>query len=128
MKTWLFAFTIATLVGFASLAPGQEPNREDESKAIHKRYSEIASEYEIIGRVISNVDVTAPLWNPRGKSKQQIRQRAQFFTDAFEVKRTPEQQGRAKLSWVEMHFTSTLSPRLVLNLGGCPNQGEYDAA
>lgn len=35
---------------------------------IHQGYSETADQYEVDGRIVSNVDVTAPLWNPRGKT------------------------------------------------------------
>jgi hypothetical protein len=48
------------------------------------------------GFVISNEDISAYLWNPRGKTEEQIAARARFLTDAYDVKRTDEQQQRAQ--------------------------------
>jgi len=62
---------------------------------IHQGYSDTANQYEVDGWVISNVDLGANLWNPRGKSKQQVRERAQFLADSYDLKRSPEQQKRA---------------------------------
>lgn len=62
---------------------------------IHQGYSDTAPEYEVNGRVISNVDLKAYLWNPRGKSEEQLRERAAFLLEAYDLKRTPEQQARA---------------------------------
>ena len=46
---------------------------------------------------VSDVDVKAELWNPRGKSQEEINARAEFITEAyFSLTRTPEQQERAK--------------------------------
>jgi microsomal dipeptidase-like Zn-dependent dipeptidase len=63
---------------------------------IHQGYSETADQYEVDGWVISNVDVYANLWNPRGKTDDQILERAQFLTDSYDLVRTPEQQTRAQ--------------------------------
>ena len=62
----------------------------------HQGYSESAPQYEVDGWVISNVDVRANLWNPRGKSEDQILERAQFLADAYDLERTPGQQERAR--------------------------------
>jgi membrane dipeptidase len=62
---------------------------------IHEGYSETAPLYKVDGFVISNHNIEAYLWNPRGKTEEQVAERAQFISDAYEVKRTPEQQKRA---------------------------------
>jgi microsomal dipeptidase-like Zn-dependent dipeptidase len=62
----------------------------------YQGYSDTAPQYEVDGWVISNVDVKANLWNPRGKSEEQILERARFLTDAYDLERTPEQQARAR--------------------------------
>lgn len=92
---------------FLSLAGcGQAPENEQASSnpdvsanagetEIHQGYSETAPLYEVDGNVISNVDATARLWNPRGKTPEQIAERARYLTDAYDLKRTPEQQARA---------------------------------
>jgi membrane dipeptidase len=62
---------------------------------IHEGYSETAPSYRVDGFVISNDNIEAYLWNPRGKTEEKIARRAQFVADAYEVKRTPTQQQRA---------------------------------
>jgi membrane dipeptidase len=59
---------------------------------IHQGYSETAPLYRVDGFVISNDNIEAYLWNPRGKTEEQIAQRAKFISEAYEVTRTPEQQ------------------------------------
>jgi len=65
-----------------------------ESK-VHQGYSETAPQYEVNGRVISNVDVKAFRWNPRGKTDEQIAERAAFLAASYDIALTPEQQKRA---------------------------------
>jgi microsomal dipeptidase-like Zn-dependent dipeptidase len=67
----------------------------ESSQEIHQGYSETVDEYEVDGWVISNVDVKAKLWNPRGKTKEQIEARAKFLTEAYDIKRTEAQTTRA---------------------------------
>jgi membrane dipeptidase len=67
----------------------------ESSGEIFQGYSDTAPEYEVNGNVISNVDVRARLWNPRGKTNEQIAARAQFLVESYDVQRTPEQQARA---------------------------------
>ncbi|MGI9308590.1 MAG: dipeptidase, partial [Gammaproteobacteria bacterium] len=62
---------------------------------IHQGYSETAPLYEVDGLVISNDDATAYLWNPRGKTAEQIATRARFLADSYDIKRTEEQLARA---------------------------------
>jgi membrane dipeptidase len=65
-------------------------------QAIHQGYSDTAPQYEVDGWVISNVDVRANLWNPRGKSDEQIQERAEYLAEAYDLVRTAEQQDRAR--------------------------------
>ncbi|WEM44162.1 membrane dipeptidase (plasmid) [Photobacterium sp. DA100] len=51
---------------------------------IHQGYSDTAPQYEVNGKVISNVDVKAPLWNPRGKTKEQLKQRVKHLVEFYE--------------------------------------------
>ena len=76
-----------------SAADTTDPGKKPE---IHQGYSETAPLYEVNGFVISNEDISAYLWNPRGKTEEQIAARARFLTDAYDVKRTDEQQQRAQ--------------------------------
>lgn len=63
---------------------------------VYQGYSETAPQYEVDGQIISNVDIRARLWNPRGKPEEQIRERAQYLAEAYDLVRTPEQQARAR--------------------------------
>ena len=63
---------------------------------IHQDYSDTADQYEVDGRVISNVDTSAPLWNPRGKSKANLKERALFLAEAYDLTRSSAQEERAK--------------------------------
>ena len=76
-----------------SAADTTDPGKKPE---IHQGYSETAPLYEVNGFVISNEDISAYLWNPRGKTEERIAARARFLTDAYDVKRTDEQQQRAQ--------------------------------
>ena len=71
-----------------SAAPVQE-------QSVHEGYSDAAPEYVVDGNVVSNVDVRARLWNPRGKTPEEIQERADYLLEAYDLKRTPEQQARA---------------------------------
>lgn len=71
----------ALIVSLATTASGQD---------IHQGYSDTAPEYEVDGNVVSNVDTKAFLWNPRGKSDEELAARARFLADAADT-RTPEQ-------------------------------------
>ncbi|GAM66421.1 microsomal dipeptidase [Vibrio sp. JCM 19236] len=44
---------------------------------------------------VSDVDIEAELWNPRGKSQEEIIKRAIFLAEKYDLERTPEQQARA---------------------------------
>jgi membrane dipeptidase len=66
------------------------------SSEIHQGYSDTASEYEVDGKVVSNVDTEAGLWNPRGKTKEQLAERGKFLGEAYNLKRTDSQMKRAQ--------------------------------
>ncbi len=104
-RTITITTCLAMMVG-CSQSPEPEATAESAAETetpseIHQGYSETADQYEVDGWVISNVDVTAPLWNPRGKSEEQILERAQYLTDAYDLKRTPKQQARAQQARVK---------------------------
>lgn len=90
---------IASIISMTSLFgcthSQQEQGDNSTSDEVHSGYSETAPQYEVDGRIISNVDVEAPLWNPRGKTDEEIKRRAEFLRDAYDIKRTPEMQARA---------------------------------
>lgn len=63
---------------------------------IHQGYSDTAPYYEVDGKVISNTDIHANLWNPRGKTKEQIIERAIFLAEQYDLERTEAQVKRAQ--------------------------------
>jgi membrane dipeptidase len=96
MKTWetmkkLTAVMVALAVT-AGIASAQDTANKGE---VHQGYSETAPQYEVDGRIVSNVDLKAYLWNPRGKSEEQIKQRAAYLLEAYDLSLTPEQEERA---------------------------------
>ena len=102
-NTVVASIPILILISACGQAPeGEQATAESTDSAgapateIHQGYSETAEQYEVDGWVISNVDVRANLWNPRGKSEEQILERAQYLTDAYDLVRTSEQQERAR--------------------------------
>ncbi len=62
---------------------------------IHKGYSDTAPFYEVDGKIVSNVDIEAELWNPRGKSKEEIIRRAIFLAEQYDLELTETQMERA---------------------------------
>ncbi|WP_282124436.1 dipeptidase [Algibacter mikhailovii] len=85
-----------TVIGLGLMAAcNSNKKTEDNSTEIHQGYSETADQYEVDGWVISNVDVKAKLWNPRGKTEEQIEARARFLTEAYDIQRTEAQIKRA---------------------------------
>jgi len=65
---------------------------------IHQGYSETAPQYEVNGRIISNIDVRARSWNARGKSAELKVIRALFLTHAYNIALTDAEQARATLA------------------------------
>ena len=90
MKSPLLFLLSLVLVACQNNQNNQSSEMES-SQEIHQGYSETVDEYEVDGWVISNVDVKAKLWNPRGKTKEQIEARAKFLTEAYDIKRTEAQ-------------------------------------
>ncbi len=84
--------TIMALAVTAGIAFAQNTANKGE---VHQGYSETAPHYEVDERIVSNVDLKADLWNPRGKSEEQIKQRAAFLLEAYDLSLTPEQEERA---------------------------------
>ena len=103
---WSIAI-VAIAVGIAAAGPTFDTKTSDNASTwvtsyppsskepIHQGYSDTAPQYEVDGNIVSNVDVTAPLWNPREKSQEQIEERAEFLNTQFEITRTEIQQKRA---------------------------------
>ena len=103
---WSIAI-VAIAVGITAASPSFDTNISDnltssnqktsipDNEQIHQGYSATADQYEVDGKIISNVDVTATLWNPREKSQEQIAERAEFLNTQFELTRTDSQQKRA---------------------------------
>jgi microsomal dipeptidase-like Zn-dependent dipeptidase len=97
--------TVMFIASFGLAACDQAPDKgevaegsgvaEEASTEIHQGYSETASLYEVDGVVVSNDNPEAYLWNPRGKTDEQIAARSQFLADAYDVKRTEAQLKRA---------------------------------
>lgn len=67
----------------------------EQKEEVHQGYSDTADQYEVDGVVVSNVDINAKLWNPRGKTEEQHAERAEFLIDAYNLKRTDEQKATA---------------------------------
>jgi membrane dipeptidase len=96
----LFAFS-AFSVALAACTQKNDPepaadSAESAGAEIHQGYSDTAPTYEVDGWIISNVDVRANLWNPRGKSDEQIQERAEYLAESYDLQRTAEQQDRAR--------------------------------
>ncbi|WNC66967.1 membrane dipeptidase [Thalassotalea nanhaiensis] len=91
MKKSLLTLSIATAF-IANMSVAAE---------IHQGYSKTAKQYQVNGNVVSNVDTSANLWNPRGKSPEQLDARAQFLTDAADT-RTAEQK-KADAAYMEKY-------------------------
>ena len=51
--------------------------------------------YKAKAGFVSSDDITAKLWDPRGKSKELIAKRAAWLAEQYDLKRTPEQRARA---------------------------------
>lgn len=96
---------IITAMALSACAQDTDENQAPEDSAaptesvgseIHQGYSDTAPQYEVDGNVISNIDIEARLWNPRGKTAEQVQTRADYLLQAYDLKRTPEQQARAQ--------------------------------
>lgn len=96
-KISLLALAMSVILGLGACSDNATKDAKEAkvSKDIHQGYSETADLYEVDGWVISNNDLHANLWNPRGKTEEQILQRAQFLTESFDLVISPEQKVRA---------------------------------
>jgi len=121
MRNYLLVFSLLA----AACSPAPDPAESTDSSAssaseIYQGYSEIAPLYEVDGFVISNSDPEAYLWNPRGKTPEQVAARAQFLSEAYDVTRTPEQQERAmqaREKYVDAIAINALLPSVVGIIG-----------
>jgi membrane dipeptidase len=83
---------------------------------IHQSYSDTAAQYEVNGNVVSNVDVTAPLWNPRGKSTEQLAARVKYLASKFDASISAEAKVKAtdaRRRYADAVFINTLLPASV---------------
>ncbi|MEM9061516.1 MAG: membrane dipeptidase [Pseudomonadota bacterium] len=61
---------------------------------IEHGHEHVAGGWNAEAGFVSDEDVTSKLWNPRGKSMDEIRQRASWLAEQYDLTRTPEQQVR----------------------------------
>ena len=87
------AVIVSILIACTSIK--EEVEKRSSAQPIHKGYSATADRYDVDGKIISNVDITAPLWNPRGKTKEQIVERAMYLAGEYDLKETDAQKARA---------------------------------
>ena len=115
--------------------PGESPDEFSELPSataeaaveIHQGYSETAPLYEVDGNVVSNTDIEARLWNPRGKTPEQIQQRADFLLAAYNLKRTPEQQARAQQARDKYQDAITVNSVMIGAAGVAGHEAEHFA-
>lgn len=95
---------------FSSLVFAQDKGK------IHQGYSDTAPQYQVNGNIVSNVDITAPLWNPRGKSKEQLAARVEYLASKFDSPISKEDQRKAALvrkRYTKAIFINSLIPASV---------------
>ena len=113
----------AILFGSAVLATASSLQTQE----IHQGYSETADQYEVDGNVISNVDIKAPLWNPRGKTPEQVQARADFLLESYDLVRTPEQQARANEAREKYSDAIAINSVMIGSDGVAGHAGEHFA-
>ncbi|WNC73956.1 membrane dipeptidase [Thalassotalea psychrophila] len=96
MKTQITILALTMSVAFSSFSYNAGDEAKVQNTGVHQGYSATADQYEVDGKVISNVDTKATLWNPRGKTEQQLQERGKFLGEAYDLSRSKEQQTRAK--------------------------------
>lgn len=97
------------------------------AQEVHQGYSETADQYEVDGNIVSNVDIKAPLWNPRGKTPEQVQERADFLLESYDLVRTPEQQARAKDAREKYSDAVAINSVMIGSDGVAGHQGEHFA-
>ncbi|MCO4820862.1 MAG: membrane dipeptidase [Flavobacteriaceae bacterium] len=95
MKIVLKFMLALVIVSCQNNKKAEEP-KQGNTEVIHRGYSDTADQYEVDGAIISNVDITAKLWNPRGKSQEDINKRAEYVATFFDKGRTDEERGTDK--------------------------------
>lgn len=83
------------LLAGCSAEDTNESVESTDTTEIAQGYSATAPQYEVDGVIISNVDITAVLWNPRGKTEEQIVERALYLAGEYDLKETDAQKVRA---------------------------------
>ncbi len=91
----LFPFILLAVLLSCQDKEKKSDSEKDTTSDIHQGYSDTADQYEVDGRVISNVDLEAKLWNPRGKTDEQIEARAQYLAKVYDIYLTDEETERA---------------------------------
>lgn len=91
----------------------------------HQGYSDTAPQYEVDGNVISNVDIRARLWNPRGKSREQIQARADYLLETYDLKRSPKQQARAQQAHEKYQDAIAVNSVMIGADGVAGHEGEH---
>jgi membrane dipeptidase len=117
---------ITSIFGVVLIAACEAPTESVGTEA-HQGYSDTAPQYEVDGNVISNVDIKARLWNPRGKTDQQVQERADYLLGAYDLKRTPEQQARARLAREKHQDAVVINSVMIGATGVAGHEGEHFA-
>jgi membrane dipeptidase len=98
---------------------------EPAATEIHQGYSETARQYRVDGNIISNADIHARLWNPRGKTDKQIQARADYLLEAYDLKRLPAQQTRARQARDKYEDTIAINSVMIGAAGVAGHEGEH---
>ncbi|MGR5163884.1 dipeptidase [Vibrio owensii] len=59
------------------------------------KHKHVEGGWDTTAGFVSDTDYTAHLWNPRGKSKEEIAERVKYLAEAYVPSRTPKQEARA---------------------------------
>ncbi len=81
------AIAIATSLIFSGTAVAHDIGHE------HRHYE---SGWEAKAGFVSDTDIEAKLWNPRGKSQEEIDERAAYIAQFFDAGRTTEERATDK--------------------------------
>ena len=80
------------LIWGAALLTASTVNAHDISPHVHEH---VEGGWNAKAGFVSDVDIESWLWNPRGKSMEEIAIRAAWLAGQYDLKRTPEEQKRA---------------------------------
>jgi microsomal dipeptidase-like Zn-dependent dipeptidase len=85
MNSRLILAALAATAAFSTYAHEIPPHVHDHSE----------EGYNAEAGFVSDVDIESRLWNPRGKSLEEIARRAAWLAEQYDLQRTPEQRARA---------------------------------